>query len=155
MLVGSTVSAVVPTSDPPSDEYINATLLLSLLCGCFLLLLGVARFGFITALLSETVVCAFRLFSNLQITSFTASSAFNIGGSQLKHYVGATVKSDDFLHIVIELFSPSNVLVPACAYSLDSKVQLLSAHSWYHGNPSSLCDEEVEQAFPQQIPFAK
>lgn len=75
------------------DAYVGTVTTLSFLCGIIYILLGICRGGVITRLLSETVV-----------TAFTASSAFNIGGSQLKHLWGVSMNESVFLKIVKKLF---------------------------------------------------
>ena len=54
--------------------------------------------GWITSILSETV-----------ITSFTAASAINIGASQLKHFWGVKTEKDSFFLILLDLFKPEKV----------------------------------------------
>lgn len=90
MMVADAVSFMDP-NDLPS--YLGAVTTLSFLCGVIYLILGICRGGVITRLLSETIV-----------TAFTASSAFNIGGSQLKHLWGVSCSESVFLKIVSKLF---------------------------------------------------
>ena len=91
MMVASALSYINPATDLPA--YIKAMTTLSLCCGIIFLLLGVCKGGVVARLLSETIV-----------TAFTAASAFNIGGSQLKHLWGVSCKESVFLKIVIKLF---------------------------------------------------
>ena len=91
MMVSSTLSFIDAESDQSS--YLFAVSTLCLMCGIIWLLLGVCRCGVVTRLLSETIV-----------TGFTTASAFNIGGSQLKHYWGVSCSESVFLQIVRTLF---------------------------------------------------
>ncbi|KAK8790057.1 hypothetical protein WA158_006837 [Blastocystis sp. Blastoise] len=97
MLIASTVTPIV-NPEENMDEYITTVLCLAFMVGILLTLLGILHLGVITSLLSETV-----------ITAFTACSAFNIGGSQLKHYFGATITKDTIVGILFELFSAENI----------------------------------------------
>lgn len=91
MMVSSTLSYI--NADTNQEDYLLAVSTLSLICGILFVILGVCRCGVVTRLLSETIV-----------TAFTTASAFNIGGSQLKHYWGVSCDADVFLEIVRTLF---------------------------------------------------
>ena len=95
MMCGSALSFLDPHDQ---SNYIGAMMTLSFFSGATLLLLGLLRLGFVTAILSDTV-----------ITSFTAASAFNIAASQLKHLWGVSTNKDSLLAILIDLFAPSSV----------------------------------------------
>ena len=85
--------------DPANfDEYIGAVMTVSFVGGLFLFLLGLLRLGFVTSIMSETL-----------ITAFTAGSAFNIGASQLKHFWGVKTEKDSFFLILLDLFKPEKV----------------------------------------------
>ena len=91
MMVSSTLSFI--NADTNQEDYLYAVSTLSLICGILFVILGVCRCGVVTRLLSETIV-----------TAFTTASAFNIGGSQLKHYWGVSCDADVFLEIIRTLF---------------------------------------------------
>lgn len=91
MMVSSTLSFIDPEED--ADGYIGAVTTLCLVCGVIHLVLGLCYGGVVTRLLSETIV-----------TAFTTASAFNIGGSQLKHLWGVSCSDQVFLKIVRSLF---------------------------------------------------
>ena len=91
MMVSSALSFVNAEESP--DEYMKAVTTVCLECGVLHLLLGLCHGGVITRLLSETIV-----------TAFTTASAFNIGGSQLKHLFGVSCSDQVFLKIVRRLF---------------------------------------------------
>lgn len=76
------------------DVFVSYMVALSLFSGLFMILLSVFQLGKVTWLLSETLV-----------TAFTAASAFNIGGSQLKHYFGVSMSANTFVEVIRQLFS--------------------------------------------------
>ena len=93
-LVSMMVASACSFSDPNDlPVYLDTVTSLSMLCGIIYILIGLCRGGVITRLLSETVV-----------TAFTAASAFNIGGSQLKHLWGVSLSESVFVKIVSKLF---------------------------------------------------
>lgn len=93
-LVSMMVASALSFMDSSNKEaYLGAVTTLSLLCGIIYIVLGICHGGIVTRLLSETIV-----------TAFTASSAFNIGGSQLKHLWAVPCKKSVFLQIVLDLF---------------------------------------------------
>lgn len=96
MMCASALSFLDNEANP--EDYLGAMLTMSFFGGSILLLLGIFRMGWITSILSETV-----------ITSFTAASAINIGASQLKHFWGISCNKDSFLHIVLDIFSKEKV----------------------------------------------
>ena len=100
--------------DPRVDlnGYIGAMMTLSFVCGSFLLLLGVFRMGFISSILSETVV-----------TAFTAASAFNIAASQLCHFWGVSTNKETLIGVLLDLFSPASVIISPLSHE-DSTIQL-------------------------------
>ena len=97
MMVGSAVGFLDPAQD--FNDYVGAVMTVSFVGGLFLFLLGLLRLGFVTSILSETL-----------ITAFTAGSAFNIAASQLKHFWGVKTEKDSFLLILIDLFQPEKVV---------------------------------------------
>ena len=91
MMIGSALSFINPDED--LSGYIGATTTLSFICGLIHLLLGICHGGVVTRIMSETLV-----------TAFTTASAFNIGGSQLKHLWGVSCSENVFVKIVYALF---------------------------------------------------
>ena len=91
MMVSSSLSYINP--DENFDDYLGAVTTLCFICGVIHLVLGLCYGGIVTRLLSETIV-----------TAFTTASAFNIGGSQLKHLWGVSCSDQVFLKIVRSLF---------------------------------------------------
>ena len=98
MMCASALSFLDGEANP--EEYLGAMLTMSFCGGSILLLLGLLRMGWITAVLSETV-----------IISFTAASAINIGASQLKHFWGVSCDKDSFVYILMDIFSKEKVLI--------------------------------------------
>uniref|UniRef100_UPI0040471348 SulP family inorganic anion transporter n=1 Tax=Roseivirga sp. TaxID=1964215 RepID=UPI0040471348 len=77
-----------------TQAYLTFTILLAFFVGLFQFVLGVARMGFITNLLSKPV-----------ISGFTAAVAFIIAITQLKDLIGVTlVKSNKTYEVVISAF---------------------------------------------------
>ena len=91
MMVSSSLSYINP--DENFDDYLGAVTTLCFICGVIHLVLGLCYGGIVTRLLSETIV-----------TAFTTASAFNIGGSQLKHLWGVSCSDQVFLKIVRSLY---------------------------------------------------
>lgn len=91
MMIGSALSYINPDED--LDGYIGAVTTLSFVCGLVHLLLGICHGGVVTRVMSETL-----------ITAFTTASAFNIGGSQLKHLWGVSCGENVFVKIIRALF---------------------------------------------------
>lgn len=80
------------------EEYTSAVMMMGFLSGIFLTLLGAFRMGFITRILSDTIV-----------SSFTAASAVNIFSSQIVHFFGVKGVNGSFVKQVIHILSPSVV----------------------------------------------
>lgn len=72
-----TASSIGGLNLETSGEYLQATILLAMLSGLFLLLLGILRFGFLANFLSHPVV-----------TGFITASAIIIAVSQISHVLG-------------------------------------------------------------------
>ena len=72
-----TAAAVSQIATPGSSEYLAAAIALAFLSGLFLVVLGLARLGFLANLLSHPV-----------ISGFISASAIVIAASQLKHILG-------------------------------------------------------------------
>lgn len=102
MMCGSALNFLDPSVD--FDDYVRAVMTVSFIGGAFLCLLGVFRLGFITSVMSETVV-----------TSFTAGSAFNIAACQFKHFWGVKTEKESFVTVLFDIFRPEIVLTIAIA----------------------------------------
>lgn len=89
LLVAAGVSALAAEG---TEEYIAYAILLAFLMGLIQLLLGLARMGFLTNLLSKPV-----------ISGFTSAAALIIGLNQLKYLIGVEIeKSNRVLDILID-----------------------------------------------------
>jgi sulfate permease, SulP family len=84
-LLSATTLATV--ADEGSAGYAAAAALLALLVGAVHVVLGVARLGFLTRLLSHPV-----------LVGFTSAAALIIGASQVRHLLGVTVEDGDHFH---------------------------------------------------------
>ncbi len=88
-----TASALAPIAAEGTSEYLAAAALLALMVGVAHLLLGVARMGWLTNLLSHPV-----------LVGFTAAAAIIIGTSQVKHVLGVQIpRTESFGATVVEL----------------------------------------------------
>ncbi|MFN3232086.1 MAG: SulP family inorganic anion transporter [Alphaproteobacteria bacterium] len=74
LMTATTLATIAPAGSP---EYVAAALVLALLNGLVLVILGIARAGFLTNFLSHPV-----------ISGFTSAAAIVIGLSQIKHLFG-------------------------------------------------------------------
>ena len=130
--------------DPRVDlnGYIGAMMTLSFVCGSFLLLLGVLRLGFVSSILSETVV-----------TAFTAASAFNIAASQLCHFWGVSTNKETLIGVLLDLFSPASVIITPSSHE-DSSIQLALDDCCRFLCYSSVADEARQCAIPPEVPSA-
>ncbi|MFT7269963.1 MAG: SulP family sulfate permease, partial [Roseivirga sp.] len=91
LLVATGISLIATEG---TQAYISFAILLALFVGLFQFVLGVARMGFITNLLSKPV-----------ISGFTAAVAFIIGINQFKDLIGVNlVKSNRSYEILISAF---------------------------------------------------
>ena len=84
LLTATTLAAV---ADEGTAGYVAAAGLLAVLVGVVHLVLGLARLGFLTRLLSHPV-----------LVGFTSAAALIIGASQVKHLLGVSLESDDHFH---------------------------------------------------------
>lgn len=84
LLSASTLASV---ADEGSAGYVAAAGLLALLVGAVHLVLGIARLGFLTRLLSHPV-----------LVGFTSAAALIIGASQVKHLLGVSLENDEHFH---------------------------------------------------------
>ena len=84
LLSASTLASVAAEG---STGYVAAAGLLALLVGAVHLVLGVARLGFLTRLLSHPV-----------LVGFTSAAALIIGASQVEHLLGVSLEDDGHFH---------------------------------------------------------
>lgn len=84
LLSATTLASV---ADEGSAGYVAAAGLLALLVGAVHIVLGVARLGFLTRLLSHPV-----------LVGFTSAAAFIIGASQVKHLLGVSLDDAEQFH---------------------------------------------------------
>ncbi len=89
-----TAAAVSKIASPGSPEYLAAAILLALLSGVFLILLGLARIGFIANFLSHPV-----------ISGFITASAIIIAFSQLKYILGISANGENVFELLHSLAS--------------------------------------------------
>ncbi|WP_348521319.1 SulP family inorganic anion transporter [Chromohalobacter sp. 296-RDG] len=75
-----TASALEGVATPGSGEYLSAALTLAVLSGAILIVMGIARLGFLVNFLSHPVM-----------TGFVSASGVLIAASQLKHLTGADI----------------------------------------------------------------
>jgi SulP family sulfate permease len=84
LLSATTLASV---ADEGTTGYVAAAGLLALLVGVVHIVLGVARLGFLTRLLSHPV-----------LVGFTSAAALIIGASQVKHLLGVSLENDEHFH---------------------------------------------------------
>lgn len=88
LLVAASLGALSITG---IENYIAMAIFLSLFMGGVQLLLGVLRLGFLVNFLSKPV-----------ISGFTSAAAIVIGLSQLKHFLGISIKGSSKLHVLLQ-----------------------------------------------------
>ncbi|MGI9334534.1 MAG: SulP family inorganic anion transporter, partial [Gammaproteobacteria bacterium] len=87
-----TAAAVGGLAQPGSEDYLVAAIALAVLSGLFLIILGLARLGFLTHLLSHPV-----------ISGFISASAVLIAASQLGHLLGVPARGHSLLETIERL----------------------------------------------------
>lgn len=88
-----TASALAPIAEQGTADYLAAAALLALMVGVANLVLGVARMGWVTNLLSHPV-----------LVGYTAAAAIIIGTSQVKHILGVSIaRTESFSEMILEL----------------------------------------------------
>ncbi len=87
LLSASTLASV---ADEGSAGYVAAAGMLALVVGAIHVVLGVARLGFLTRLLSHPV-----------LVGFTSAAALIIGASQVKHLLGVSLEHDEHFHTTV------------------------------------------------------
>jgi SulP family sulfate permease len=95
LLSATTLASV---AEEGSAGYVAAAALLALLVGAVHIVLGVARLGFLTRLLSHPV-----------LVGFTSAAALIIGASQVKHLLGVSLDNAEHFHETVwELIQKAN-----------------------------------------------
>ena len=124
-----TAAALAPIAAEGTAEYLGAAALLALMVGAFTLVLGVARMGWVTNLLSHPV-----------LVGFTAAAALIIGASQVKHVLGVQIpRTESFSTTVIELArSLGDVRGLTLLIGLVTIVALLLMKRWKGTFPAAL-----------------
>ena len=87
-----TAAAVGQIATPGSPDYLTAAIALALLSGLFLMVMGLARLGFLANLLSHPV-----------ISGFITASGILIASSQLKHVLGVPADGHTLVEIAASL----------------------------------------------------
>jgi sulfate permease, SulP family len=82
-----TASALSSIAEQGTPAYLQAAAMLALLVGAFNVVLGLARMGWVTNLLSHPV-----------LVGYTAAAALIIGASQLKSLLGVSIPRTDLVH---------------------------------------------------------
>jgi sulfate permease, SulP family len=126
-LLSATTLATV--ADEGTAGYVAAAGLLALLVGGVHLVMGVARLGFITRLLSHPV-----------LVGFTSAAALIIGASQVRHLLGVTLENDQHFHgTVWELFTKvSDAHGLTFAVGLGAIIGMLGLRRWLPRVPAAL-----------------
>jgi SulP family sulfate permease len=83
-----TAVALGQVAQTGTADYLSAAITLAFLSGCFLILLGLLRLGFLANFLSRTVV-----------SGFITASGILIALSQMKHILGVSAHSDSFFEL--------------------------------------------------------
>ncbi len=124
-----TATALAPLAAGDPAIYAGAAAVLALLVGAISILLGLARMGWVTNLLSHPV-----------LVGFTAASAVIIAAGQLKHIVGVNLPSvDGFFDTVDALGREVDGVDPLTAgLGLASLIALIGLKRWRRTFPSAL-----------------
>ncbi|ARA92679.1 sodium-independent anion transporter [Rhodothermaceae bacterium RA] len=114
-------AGVAPLAGGDAGRYIELALLLALMVGAIQLVLGLARFGFLTNFLSHPV-----------LAGFTSAAALIIGLSQLKHLLGVPIPRSNYIHEILwsALQQIGSVHVPTLLLGLGSIVLLVVLKRW-------------------------
>ncbi|QTP60060.1 sulfate permease [Billgrantia antri] len=89
LMTAAAVGQIAPQGSP---EYLGAALALALMSGLILILMGIARLGFLANFLSHPV-----------ISGFITASGLIIAASQLKHVLGVEARGHDLLELLASL----------------------------------------------------
>ncbi|MCE8034202.1 sulfate permease [Halomonas sp. MCCC 1A11057] len=89
LMTAAAVGQIAPQGSP---EYLGAALVLALISGLILILMGIARLGFLANFLSHPV-----------ISGFITASGLIIAASQLKHVLGVEASGHNLLELLVSL----------------------------------------------------
>ena len=123
------VAALSAVASPMSDDFVGLALLLAIMAGAIQLAMGLARFGFVVALLSRPV-----------ITGFTAAAAITIGISQVESLLGLTLggAKDPFSTLYETALSMASVHPPSVVIGAGGIVLLLFLRRFAPRVPAAL-----------------
>ena len=85
-----TAAGLEPLAGGDTNDYVNLAATLALMVGALMILMGVARLGFVADLLSHPV-----------LSGFTSAAALIIVSSQLRHILGVDLVRSEFVHSVV------------------------------------------------------
>ena len=104
-----TAAGVAPLADGDPQRYVHLAIGLALMVGVLQLVLGLARFGFLTNFLSHPV-----------LAGFTSAAALIIGFSQLKYLLGVALPRSHYIHEILwsAVQEAGNIHVPTLAIGL-------------------------------------
>ncbi len=85
-----TAAGLEPLAGGDTKEYVELAATLALMVGALMILMGVARLGFVADLLSHPV-----------LSGFTSAAALIIVSSQLRHMLGVDLVRSEFVHSVV------------------------------------------------------
>lgn len=112
LLVATGIGEIAPSSP---EEYVRLAILLALLVGVFQLVLGLVRFGSLTAFLSHPV-----------LSGFTSAAALIIGLGQFKYVTGTTIPRGGFAETLMSTAaSLPNAHLPTVMLGIGGVVALL------------------------------
>lgn len=115
-----TAAAVGQLALPGADEYIAATLVLTLLSGLILVLMGAFRLGFLANFLSHPV-----------ISGFITASGVLIAASQVKHILGIDASGETLYEMLFSLSAGLHSTNPATLMvGASTLIFLLGVRKW-------------------------
>lgn len=124
-----TATALAPVAEQGTAEYMKAAALLALLVGVITIFLGLIRMGWVTNLLSHSV-----------LVGYTSAAAIIIATSQVKHILGVKIpRTEDWVETVRELIhSIDATKMLTLAIGLGSLATLILLKRWRKTFPGAL-----------------
>lgn len=124
-----TAAGVAPLAEGEPSRYIMLAMMLALMVGVIQLLMGLARFGFLTNFLSHPI-----------LAGFTSAAALIIGFSQLKYLLGIDLARTHLIHeIVLDALTQMDaVQIEALLVGMLGIVMLLGLKRWFPSFPGAL-----------------
>ena len=124
-----TASALAEVAEQGTSEYLTAAALLALLVGVLNVALGVIRMGWVTNLLSHSV-----------LVGYTAAAAIIIGTSQVKHVLGVKIpRTEEWLATIEELARAiDGTRALTLAIGIVSLIALIMLKRWRKTFPGAL-----------------